>query len=79
MHSVTASVFAAAEDLAARKAAVPPLTQPRAPEQRVAGNCRHFSVLAVSMFRAQGVPARARCGFGGYFGTNTFEDHRVCE
>jgi len=29
--------------------------------------------------RAQGTPARARCGFGGYFGTGMFEDHWVCE
>ena len=31
------------------------------------------------MLRAQGTPARARCGFGGYFGSGTFEDHWVCE
>jgi hypothetical protein len=31
------------------------------------------------MLRAQGVPARARCGFGGYFGSGAFEDHWVCE
>ena len=33
----------------------------------------------VAMLRAQGTPARARCGFGGYFGNGTFEDHWVCE
>jgi len=33
----------------------------------------------VAMLRVQGVPARARCGFGGYFGTEGFEDHWVCE
>jgi hypothetical protein len=43
------------------------------------GNCRHYTVLAVAMLRAQGTPARARCGFGGYFGTGWFEDHWVCE
>jgi hypothetical protein len=32
-----------------------------------------------AMLRAQGTPARARCGFGGYFGSGTFEDHWVCE
>ena len=26
-----------------------------------------------------GTPARARCGFGGYFHRGTFEDHWVCE
>jgi hypothetical protein len=45
----------------------------------VAGNCRHFTLLIAAMQRAQGVPARARCGFGGYFGTGNFEDHWVCE
>jgi hypothetical protein len=56
-----------------------PLTVPRAPAGRLPGNCRHFSVLVAAMLRAQGTPARARCGFGGYFGTGTFEDHWVCE
>lgn len=56
-----------------------PLTLAREPERRVAGNCRHFTVLTVAMLRSLGVPARARCGFGGYFGTGWFEDHWVCE
>lgn len=56
-----------------------PLTVPRAPADRLPGNCRHFTVLIAAMLRAQGTPARARCGFGGYFGTGTFEDHWVCE
>jgi hypothetical protein len=56
-----------------------PLDIPRPPAARVAGNCRHFTVLMVTILRAQGTPARARCGFGGYFGTGTFEDHWVCE
>src|SRR5689334_14098147 len=56
-----------------------PLTQAREPARRLPGNCRHYTVLAVAMLRAQGTPARARCGFGGYFGTGTFEDHWVCE
>jgi Transglutaminase-like superfamily len=56
-----------------------PLTTAREPAERLAGNCRHFTVLVVSMLRAQGTPARARCGFGGYFGTGMFEDHWVCE
>jgi hypothetical protein len=56
-----------------------PLTVAREPAGRLPGNCRHFTVLAVAMLRAQGTPARARCGFGGYFGTGTFEDHWVCE
>ena len=56
-----------------------PLTVAREPGGRLAGNCRHFTVLATAMLRAQGTPARARCGFGGYFGSGTFEDHWVCE
>jgi hypothetical protein len=56
-----------------------PLGTPRAAAERLAGNCRHFAVLMVAMLRAQGTPARARCGFGGYFGGGTFEDHWVCE
>ena len=56
-----------------------PLTVPREPADRLPGNCRHFTVLTAAMLRAQGIPARARCGFGGYFGTGTFEDHWVCE
>lgn len=56
-----------------------PLPVPREPAARLPGNCRHFSVLTAAMLRAQGTPARVRCGFGGYFGTGTFEDHWVCE
>ena len=56
-----------------------PLTAAREPAERLPGNCRHYTVLAVAMLRAQGVPARARCGFGGYFGSSWFEDHWVCE
>jgi hypothetical protein len=56
-----------------------PLTQAREPANRVAGDCRHFTVLTVAILRAHGTPARARCGFGGYFGTGTFEDHWVAE
>ena len=44
-----------------------------------AGNCRHFTVFTVAALRAHGIPARARCGFGGYFGTGWYEDHWVCE
>jgi len=56
-----------------------PLSDAREPGARVAGNCRHFSILMVAMLRNQGVPARARCGFGGYFVDGLFEDHWVCE
>lgn len=56
-----------------------PLTIPRSVRDRIPGNCRHFTVLMVAMLRVQGVPARARCGFGGYFVDGFFEDHWVCE
>lgn len=56
-----------------------PLTTAREPAGRLPGNCRHFTVLTVAALRAQGRPARARCGFGAYFGTGMFEDHWVCE
>jgi transglutaminase-like putative cysteine protease len=56
-----------------------PLVTSRAVAERVAGNCRHFTVLMVAMLRAQGTPARARCGFGAYFVHGLFEDHWVCE
>ena len=56
-----------------------PLTVARPAPARVAGICRHFTVLVVTMLRAQGTPARARCGFGGYFTEGRFEDHWVCE
>ena len=55
------------------------LTVARDPDARFVGDCRHFTVLTVAMLRAQGTPARARCGFGGYFGSGMFEDHWVCE
>ncbi len=56
-----------------------PLTETRSLEKRIVGNCRDFSLLMVSILRHQGVPARARCGFGAYFMPNHFEDHWVCE
>lgn len=56
-----------------------PLDVPRPPGERVAANCRHFSVLLVSMLQSRGVLARARCGFGAYFNEGTYEDHWVCE
>lgn len=56
-----------------------PLTVARPLEKCFFGNCRDFTVLMCSMLRYQGVPARARCGFGTYFMPNHFEDHWVCE
>lgn len=56
-----------------------PLTAARAPAGRQVGVCRHFSLMHVAMLRAQGIKARARCGFGAYFETGKFYDHWVSE
>ena len=56
-----------------------PLGEPRSPELRFVGNCRHFTVLLCAFLRARGVPVRARCGFGAYFERSRFVDHWVCE
>ena len=56
-----------------------PLTIGRDPARRLPSVCRHFSTMLVSILREQGIPARARCGFGAYFTPGKFEDHWVCE
>lgn len=56
-----------------------PLTVKRPLDKRLVGNCRDFSVLLCAILRHQGVPARARCGFGTYFEPDHNEDHWVCE
>jgi hypothetical protein len=56
-----------------------PLSQPRPLEKKLVGNCRDFTLLLISLLRHQGVPARARCGFGAYFLPGHFEDHWVAE
>ena len=56
-----------------------PLTEARPLEKKIVGNCRDFTLLLVSMLRHQGVPARARCGFGAYFLPHLYVDHWVAE
>jgi hypothetical protein len=56
-----------------------PLAEPRPLELRQVGNCRDYTLLLTALLRRQGVPARARCGFGAYFLPEHFEDHWVCE
>lgn len=56
-----------------------PLTEARPLDKKLVGNCRDHSLLLVAMLRHQGVPARARCGFGAYFLPNHYEDHWVAE
>lgn len=63
--------------IAAKDAA--PLTTPRAAAARQVGVCSHFALMHASMLRAQGIEARARCGFGAYFETAKFVDHWVTE
>jgi hypothetical protein len=56
-----------------------PLSVARPLEKRLVSNCRDYSVVLTAILRAQGVPARARCGFGTYFTPGSWEDHWVCE
>ena len=50
-------------------------------EKRKVSLCRDFTVLLVSILRHQGVPARARVGFAGYYRAETprYWDHRLAE
>ena len=43
------------------------------------GTCRHFAVLACALLRFRDIPARARCGFAGYFVPGKHVDHWVTE
>jgi hypothetical protein len=56
-----------------------PLSAVRATNKRQVGVCRHFTLLHVAMLRTQGIPARARCGFGAYFEKDKYLDHWVTE
>src|SRR5258708_35949971 len=52
-----------------------PLSAARAINERQVGVCRHFTLLHVAMLRTQGIPARARRGFGAYFENGKDLDH----
>ena len=56
-----------------------PLVEARPLDKKLLGNCRDHSLLLASLLRHQGIPARARCGFGAYFMPDHFEDHWVTE
>jgi hypothetical protein len=56
-----------------------PLDAPREPAQRLAGCCRDHTLLAVSVMREHGIPARSRVGFAGYFSDGFHHDHVVAE
>ena len=52
---------------------------PRPHEERLLGTCRDYSVFLCTILRHQGIPARARCGFGTYFTPGKYEDHWISE
>lgn len=52
---------------------------PRKPEHRLSGVCRDHALIACSILRTNGVPARLRAGFADYFTPHFLEDHWVCE
>jgi len=56
-----------------------PLVVAREPAQRLVGNCRNHAVLCVALLRQQGIPARLRVGFAGYFPSDKNEDHWITE
>ena len=56
-----------------------PITVARKPVDRVVGICRHFALLHTAFLRAQGVPARVRCGFANYFDRSKWYDHWITE
>ena len=56
------------------------LAIPRSPEERIIACCRDFTLLTIALFRAKGIPARARCGFALYLAEpGSYEDHWMCE
>lgn len=56
-----------------------PLMEDRELAERVAGCCRDFALVAVSVLRQQGIPARTRVGFTNYFAEGWHHDHVVTE
>ena len=56
-----------------------PLQHERPEAERVQGCCRDHALLAVSILREHGIPARSRVGFATYLHPNTRTDHVVAE
>jgi len=56
-----------------------PLVEPRPPQRRVIGTCRHFALLACALLRSRGIAARVRCGFATYFQPGQALDHWIVE
>jgi transglutaminase superfamily protein len=67
-------MLAHVEELAPR-----PLADPREPAERLIGHCRTSAVLMTAFLRAQGLPARARATFSGYWDQDIDTDHWVAE
>jgi hypothetical protein len=57
----------------------PKLSRDRPPEERLAGCCRDYAVLFVSMARRKGIPARVRVGYATYFEPGWNLDHVIAE
>ena len=55
------------------------LTRERPPEERIAGCCRDFATLFVTMARHKGFPARIRVGYATYFMPGWYMDHVIAE
>ncbi len=55
------------------------LQHERPPDKRLVSNARSFAVLTTALLRAQGIPARVRCGFSAYFKPGLFLEHWLCE
>ncbi len=51
----------------------------RPPDSRMIGTCRDYALLMTGLLRAQGVPARVRCGFAAYLTAGRYDDHWICE
>jgi len=57
----------------------PTLSRERPPEERIAGCCRDFAVLFVTMARHKQIPARVRAGYSTYFRPGWYIDHVIAE
>ncbi|MFI7600528.1 transglutaminase domain-containing protein [Actinoplanes sp. NPDC049681] len=55
------------------------LTPERAPEDRIVGCCRDYTLLTVAALRSHGVPARSRVGFAAYLDADFHFDHVITE
>ncbi len=56
-----------------------PLGDQRAVVDRVQGCCRDHTLVAISILRHHGIPARSRVGFCSYFSNSWHHDHVIVE